>query len=599
MKRTVQSTLNDIIARLYPRDSQHTSRTILNTYFSQTSDRRRRMTLDSLGKASELKKTVTRERARQILQKFFKKDFPKEIRRLNRGKELNDSLMTSHRQDLNELIEISSKIVNIINETPLPILSDRVQSKLVDLGLIDRDSYIPILLELATSFDIEKKFKLHEWRGFSVVLEKDQQIKKFTDDIVQYAGKVATHLGGVLSFDSLINNDWDDSCPEALKTLKSDVKIQYIKDLLSCEDDIILLQDGQFFSFQDRDERVSSILLPIFTIYKSAIHKDKLLDAIITGLSHRFMTKSKTSKREYELEAIHSCRSALDEYCLRTLLLDNINSDLRSPGKKLLKKLTDYVPGEHYQAQMMIVNKIREFGSPIPSMEFGRICRDELQIKESLNSTIFSYPTLYYKEGFERRNDLYKTLDSIYKKEDLKQPNATALNSDNNICLNIENEINNLQLEIKKHSEENNDALAIIKIRQEQSLLRKYLLLISAKEQDNNNSGKCLICNRYFPKNILVASHVKKRSQCSDTEKADIKNIAMLQCALCDKLFENGYVYLTNSGTVRVNHNLPVTEDLRIELSKLDGNSSEYVNGSSNRIQYILFHRSALLKDPV
>lgn len=160
MKRTVQSTLNDIIARLYPRDSQHTSRTILNTYFSQTSDRRRRMTLDSLGKASELKKTVTRERARQILQKFFKKDFPKEIRRLNRGKELNDSLMTSHRQDLNELIEISSKIVNIINETPLPILSDRVQSKLVDLGLIDRDSYTPILLELATSFDIEKKIRI-------------------------------------------------------------------------------------------------------------------------------------------------------------------------------------------------------------------------------------------------------------------------------------------------------------------------------------------------------------------------------------------------------------------------------------------------------
>lgn len=592
MKRTVQQILNDIVHRIYPRDSQYPARTILNAYFSQTSDCSRRMTLDSLGKLKELKKPVTRERARQIRDNFLEKDFPKEISRLNRGVALNDSLMTNHRQDLDELIKTSSIIIDIINETPLPIFSDRIQTKLSDLGLIEKDSYIPILLDLAKSFKIEKNFELHEHKGIRVIIETGKKIKSYTDDIIQYAGKRATHLGGVLSFDSLFNNDWDDNGPDALKALSPDVKKQYLTDLLSSEEDIIFLQDNSFFAFQNRDERVSSILLPIFFTYKSAIQKDVLLDAIISNLSHRFMTKPDTDKRDYELNFIRSCRDALDEYCLRTLLLDSVDNDYRAPGLKLLSKLIGYEPGEYYQAQMMVVNKIKEFGEPIPSMKFGKICENELKIKPSLKSSIFTYPTLYYKDGSGRRKNLYKTLDSIYKPDDLQRKNST---NENIILSNeIEKKINEVQVEINK-VKDGNDPLAIIKVRQEQSLLRKYLIITSNKEGQNKSSGKCLICNKYFPTDLLVASHVKKRYKCSDIEKADIRNIAMLQCVLCDKLFENGYIYLTNSGVVKVNQNIKSTEDLKIYLSKIDGNSSEYINGSANRIEYIEFHRAESL----
>lgn len=69
----------------------------------------------------------------------------------------------------------------------------------------------------------------------------------------------------------------------------------------------------------------------------------------------------------------------------------------------------------------------------------------------------------------------------------------------------------------------------------------------------------------------------------------------MLQCVLCDKLFENGYIYLTNSGVVKVNQNIKSTEDLKIYLSEIDGNNSEYINGSANRTEYIKFHRSESL----
>ncbi|WP_373272474.1 hypothetical protein, partial [Vibrio parahaemolyticus] len=84
------------------------------------------------------------------------------------------------------------------------------------------------------------------------------------------------------------------------------------------------------------------------------------------------------------------------------------------------------------------------------------------------------------------------------------------------------------------------------------------------------------MCNKHYPKDLLIAAHVKKRSLCNDNEKLDIKNIAMLQCASCDKLFENGYIYLSDMGTIVINEYAPVTQDLSKELSQLSNNCCDY-----------------------
>ena len=59
--------------------------------------------------------------------------------------------------------------------------------------------------------------------------------------------------------------------------------------------------------------------------------------------------------------------------------------------------------------------------------------------------------------------------------------------------------------------------------RAEQRELRKRLL----------SRGKtCAICGDNFQENLLVAAHIKKRSECTDKEKGDLNNIAMLACKL-------------------------------------------------------------------
>lgn len=64
-------------------------------------------------------------------------------------------------------------------------------------------------------------------------------------------------------------------------------------------------------------------------------------------------------------------------------------------------------------------------------------------------------------------------------------------------------------------------------------------------------SGTCRLCDREFPRQFLVAAHKKKRSQCSDEEKRDIKNVTMLCCLFgCDALYERGLVAVAADGTV-------------------------------------------------
>lgn len=65
-------------------------------------------------------------------------------------------------------------------------------------------------------------------------------------------------------------------------------------------------------------------------------------------------------------------------------------------------------------------------------------------------------------------------------------------------------------------------------------------------------TGTCCICLNDFPRNMLVAAHIKKRASCDRKEKLDIENIAAPMCRLgCDPLFEFGYISVKNGAVVR------------------------------------------------
>lgn len=88
------------------------------------------------------------------------------------------------------------------------------------------------------------------------------------------------------------------------------------------------------------------------------------------------------------------------------------------------------------------------------------------------------------------------------------------------------------------------DGRAQVLVRREQRILRRALGL-------TGESGSCAICGNTYPSRLLVAAHIRRRSDCTEEERRDIPAIAMIACTLgCDALFEHGYLVIGADGRV-------------------------------------------------
>ena len=128
------------------------------------------------------------------------------------------------------------------------------------------------------------------------------------------------------------------------------------------------------------------------------------------------------------------------------------------------------------------------------------------------------------------------------------------------------------------------DSNSISKVRKEQKFLRVHLtngLLIA----------KCTLCQNEFPVEMLIAAHIKKRSECTNIEKLDFDNVATLMCKVgCDDLFEKGYIFVQN-GTIQQNSNRETTTYLDEIISKITGKTVSNWVGSKD---YYLWHKSKI-----
>jgi hypothetical protein len=101
--------------------------------------------------------------------------------------------------------------------------------------------------------------------------------------------------------------------------------------------------------------------------------------------------------------------------------------------------------------------------------------------------------------------------------------------------------------------------------RAEQADLRESLLA--------SEDPRCAICHRRLPQDLLVAGHIKPRRACSDAERQDFANVAMLVCSLgCDTLYEKGYIAVDREGLI-VRMARILQPDVEIYLAPLVGNS--------------------------
>lgn len=78
--------------------------------------------------------------------------------------------------------------------------------------------------------------------------------------------------------------------------------------------------------------------------------------------------------------------------------------------------------------------------------------------------------------------------------------------------------------------------------RVEQAFLRRVLL--SGRE-----AAPCAFCGRDLPVDLLVAAHLKARSELTRQEKLRFREVAVLACTLgCDALYEHGYLAVDERG---------------------------------------------------
>lgn len=110
--------------------------------------------------------------------------------------------------------------------------------------------------------------------------------------------------------------------------------------------------------------------------------------------------------------------------------------------------------------------------------------------------------------------------------------------------------------------------------------------------------AECSICGKTFPRGYLVAAHIKKRSRCSLNEKKDIENIAAAMCAFgCDRLFENGFISVDDSGFV-VSHPSKIKHGVIVDyVNKIKGNGCTAFTEKTKR--YFEWHRKEHGFEPI
>ena len=103
--------------------------------------------------------------------------------------------------------------------------------------------------------------------------------------------------------------------------------------------------------------------------------------------------------------------------------------------------------------------------------------------------------------------------------------------------------------------------------RREQNLLRAIIL-------EGKDETDCALCGKTLPSRLIVAAHIKPRSECSLKERTDI-NVVMPVCKIgCDDLFEKGYIWVNNLGIIETeNHN---NSDLGLVLKEYEGKTCKY-----------------------
>ena len=119
--------------------------------------------------------------------------------------------------------------------------------------------------------------------------------------------------------------------------------------------------------------------------------------------------------------------------------------------------------------------------------------------------------------------------------------------------------------------------------RREQGKLRAFLI-------GDADLAICALCGDEYPARFLWASHIKTRKVCTEAERTDLGNIAMLACVFgCDALYEHGFISVDETGVIRTAAALREVPSLALKAQRLAG-----IRCSAHRAEtshYFRWHR--------
>ena len=94
----------------------------------------------------------------------------------------------------------------------------------------------------------------------------------------------------------------------------------------------------------------------------------------------------------------------------------------------------------------------------------------------------------------------------------------------------------------------------------------------------NARIEKCSICHKNLPVDVLVAGHIKPRTECSHEERID-SHIVMPVCKIgCDDLFERGYVIVEEGGGIVINTSRDIPRELYSFMIQYEGKYCTHYN---------------------
>ena len=107
----------------------------------------------------------------------------------------------------------------------------------------------------------------------------------------------------------------------------------------------------------------------------------------------------------------------------------------------------------------------------------------------------------------------------------------------------------------------------------------------------NRKQATCSMCGNTYPRDQLVAAHIKKRKACSKKEKLDVENIATPMCKLgCDSLYEDGYISVVE-GKVTAHPSRITHTAIQLYVNSLVGNTCPA--WSTKTKKYFIWHQKA------